>query len=186
MRKKRRGSGDILIDLTSLLDVIFIMLLVVVCYQQSVTREAEAEQREAVEQSLQAQELCEDYEELLKETQTTMALYSDQLDTADKLNEYVWAASVYSRYKDYEHVTERHIEVLREGEEIAGFDLYGNNTDALEDFKNILVKYITDHSDRPVILSLNEDDDNILYRDEVAIQGIFTELASEYSNVFIK
>ena len=74
-----------------------------------------------------------------------------------------------------------------EGEEIETIDLVGNDvTSAVETFKKSLTKYIKENEDRPVILSLNEEDDYILYRDEVMVQDILYELASNFSNVYIK
>ena len=37
-----------------------------------------------------------------------------------------------------------------------------------------------------MILSLNEKDDNILYRDEVMVTDIFYELTKEYNYVYIR
>ena len=103
MKRRHRAKSDIVIDLTSLLDVVFIVLLVVICRQHILTdsqqeKMGDVEAREALAQ--------EKYE-----------LYMDQLETADQLNQYVWAVSVYARYSS-EKVTERHISVLREGQEI--------------------------------------------------------------------
>ena len=77
--------------------------------------------------------------------------------------------------------------MLKEGEEIERFELSGNNvTDAVEAFKKSLTGYIEAYNDRPVILSLNEKDDTILYRDEVMVTEIFFELTREYGNVYIR
>ena len=172
MKRRHRAKSDIVIDLTSLLDVVFIVLLVVICRQHILTdsqqeKMGDVEAREALAQ--------EKYE-----------LYMDQLETADQLNQYVWAVSVYARYSS-EKVTERHISVLREGQEIESFELRGENVSGtLEAFRKSLESYITEHAEQPVILSLNEDDEKILYRDEKAINRIFAELASAHENVFIK
>ncbi|MBO4291396.1 MAG: hypothetical protein J5898_05765 [Lachnospiraceae bacterium] len=172
MKRRHRAKSDIVIDLTSLLDVVFIVLLVVICRQHILTdsqqeKMGDVEAREALAQ--------EKYE-----------LYMDQLETADQLNQYVWAVSVYSSYND-DKLTERRISMLREGQEIEGFELRGENVSGvLEAFRKALESYITEHAEQPVILSLNENDEDILYRDEKAINRIFSELASEYDNVYIK
>ena len=254
MRLKRHSNRDILIDLTSLLDVIFIILLVVFANQRNVTnikqneqveaqilleqhdaeateaqaelleqidelkaqsdaREAEADKQldiaqaalsESEEQmSLKLAELQAENDDKLAEMQAQTdeqlarlqsetekanaqyALYSDRIDTMDNLNRYVWAVSVYADYEPAT-VTERHIRVLRDGEEIEQFDLVGNDTkEAFAQFKQCLEDYIDRNSNRPVILSLNENDEHILYRDEQAILQIFNEL-SDYGNVYLK
>lgn len=173
MRRKRNGvRGDVLIDLTSLLDVIFIILLVVM-WGQNTTAEQLVQQQAEVEQAR-------------VQTEEEYRLYKDQLETADSLNRYVWVASVRIPYEE-EDVTRRTILILKEGEEIERFELVGNNISAsVEAFKESLVGYIKKNANRPVILSLNEKDEHILYRDEVMVNEIFTELMKEYDNVYIK
>ncbi len=173
MRKRRRGSGgDILIDLTSLLDVIFIILLVVMWGQNR-----------AGDNLKQAQA---DAEYAKAQTEAEYKLYQQQIEIAENINQYIWAASVVVPY-DKADVTRRKIQVLKEGEEIESFDLVGNQvTASVEAFKKSLVKYIEENPNQPVILSLNENDDNILYRDEVMVTEIFLELAKEYQNVYIR
>ena len=173
MRRKRRGSGgDVLIDLTSLLDVIFIVLLIVMWSQNTV--EGNLKQTQAETEYAKSQ------------TEAEYKLYEQQIEIADNINQYVWAVSVVVPY-DKEDVTRRKIQILKEGEEIESFELVGNNiTEAIEDFKESLVSYIEQNKKRPVILALNENDDNILYRDEVMVTELFLELTKEYSNVYIR
>lgn len=173
MRRTRRGSGgEVLIDLTSLLDVIFILLLIVL-WGQSTKQEALLQMQTETEQ-------------VKTQAEAEYKLYEQQLEIADNINRYVWAASVVVPY-DKNDVTQRTIQVLKEGEELESFALSGNNVaKAVEDFRKCLVKYIVTNQDKPVILSLNEGDDNILYRDEVMVTELFLELAQEYNNVFIR
>lgn len=173
MRRKTRGSGrDVLIDLTSLLDVIFIILLVVLLGQSNTQENLLGTQAEAEQAQARAE--------------AEYKLYEQQLELANTVNQMVWAASVVVPY-DEEDVTKRTIMILKEGEEIERFELVGNNvTDAAEAFRKSLVAYIEANRNNPVILSLNEDDDTILYRDEVMVTEIFLELAKEYNNVYIR
>lgn len=173
MRKNRNGyKRDIIIDLTSLLDVIFILLLVVLCGQSGI--------REGLEQS------NAEYEHARAQAEANHQLYEDQLEIADHLDKYVWAVSVVVPY-DEKEITQRQIKLLKEGGEIESFDLVGNEvTGSAKAFKESLTDYIRKYKDRPVILSLNEEDDRILYRDEVMVNEIFVELSKEYTNVYIK
>ena len=172
MRKRRSSRGDVLIDLTSLLDVMFIILLVTLWG------------RHATEDTLKETQVAT--ENAKAQLEAEYQLYEQQLELADSLNQFVWAVSVVVPY-DAEDVTKRQLKMLQEGEEIESFDMEGNNVeDAVKAFRKSLVSYIRDNEERPVILSLNEEDGNILYRDEVMVNEIFRELADEYANVYIK
>ena len=173
MRRRKKGSkGDVLIDLTSLLDVIFIILLIVMWGQNTV--ETNLKQAQAETESAKNQ------------TEAEQKLYEQQLEMADNINQYVFAVSVVVPY-DKEDVTRRTIQILKEGEEIESFELVGNNVkSSVEAFRNSLTKFVEANKDRPVILSLNETDDTILYRDEVMVTELFMELAKEYSNVYVR
>ena len=171
-RKRNRFKSDVMIDLTSLLDVIFIILLVVLCGQSSMKENLTQMQADAKDTQAQAEQ---EYK-----------LYKEQIEIADSLNQYVWAVSIIVPYDENE-VTKRQIRFLKEGQEIETIDLIGNDvTSAIETFKKSLTKYIQENEDRPVILSLNEDDDYILYRDEIMVNEVFRELAEKFSNVYIK
>ena len=171
-RKRNRFKSDVMIDLTSLLDVIFIILLVVLCGQSSMKENLTQLQADAKGTQAQAEQ---EYK-----------LYKEQIEIADSLNQYVWAVSIMVPY-DENDVTKRQIRFLKEGQEIETIELIGNDvTSAIETFKKSLTKYIQEHEDRPVILSLNEDDDYILYRDEIMVTEVFLELANKFNNVYIK
>lgn len=172
MRKKRNSRGDVVIDLTSLLDVIFILLLVVLCGQQGINenlKEKSIEQENAVAQA-----------------DATREMYEDMIAMEDNIQQMVWAASIAVPYEKTE-ITKREIKVLVEGEEIESFPLIGNDVEeSINQFREVLIEYIESNQDRPVILSLNDNDDNILYRDETRVNDIMTELIETYNNVYIR
>lgn len=173
MRGKREDRGDILIDLTSLLDVIFIVLLVVLCngqiFSQHVAEDKiEVEKREA-------------------EAEQKESLYRQQLDTAEELQQYVMIISVDASY-DPSNIKERNVEVLISGKrEPDSFQLVGENTkEPLEQLEERLHTCIGENADKHIILSLNENDERILYRDETALLRIFEKLGSENENVLLR
>lgn len=172
MRRKRRRNNDLVIDLTSLLDVIFILLLVILCAEQ-IAKEEYVDREQAAAEKVQ-------------EAEAAKELYNDQIEFSDSINQYVCAISVYSDYNP-DQITVRKVRVLKEAQEIESFDLIGADTkEAYEAFTECLTKYITDNAEQPVILSLNEGDEKILYRDEKAILKIFQQLSDDYENVYIK
>jgi hypothetical protein len=175
-RKRRNAENDVFIDLTSLLDVIFILLMVVVCSYNYEKQKNEQDTLLARESMTNAQ----------AEAEADSKAYTDMLETQNDLQSYVWTASIVVPFEPDE-ITLRHIKVLREGSEIISFDLVGNDVaDSIKKFRETLTDYVKGHPDRPVILSLNENDDSILYRDEVMINDILNELSDTYDNVYIK
>lgn len=174
MRGKREDGGNILIDLTSLLDVIFIVLLVVLCSgqissQQVVKQKIEMEKKEA-------------------EADQKESLYSQQLNTVEELQQYVMIISVDASY-DPSNIKERKVEVLISGNIQPDTlpPLIGENTEeALNQLEEKLNAYIEENEDKQIILSLNENDDRILYRDEMAIMNIFEKIWNEHRNVLMR
>ena len=173
MRGKRDNIGDILIDLTSLLDVIFIVLLVVLCSGQISSRQV-AEEKIAMEKKE-------------AEVDQKESLYRQQLDTAEELQQYVMIISVDASY-DPSNIKERNIEVLISGNmEPDLFQLVGENTkEPLEQLEERLHTCIDENADKHIILSLNENDERILYRDETALLSIFEKLGNENKNVLLR
>ncbi len=167
--RKTRNKGNILIDLTSLLDVVFIVLLVVLSLLQE--KEGVMEQQQADIQNEQAA------------LASLQEQYDDQLDSLKGLEQYVAFISVNSRY-DTDLVT-RHIEVIKsdQGSVIPEISVLKRlSTDGFDELKEYIESYIREHPDRVVVLSLNEGDEDILYRDEKAIKNMFNELKAEYGN----
>ena len=179
-RRRHRAKSDILIDLTSLLDVIFIVLLVVMARQHVMTEK----QAEQVEAGISVEEA----QALEAEARAKYELYLEQTEMTDQIGEYICAISVTSTYSETD-VTRRKIWFLKKGDaepsnpiELVGEDV----SKSMQTFKEELEKYVLENEDYPVILSLNENNEKILYRDEKAIKKIFEELAEQYKNVYIK
>ncbi|WP_029322019.1 hypothetical protein [Butyrivibrio sp. AE3004] len=169
--KRRRNKSNILIDLTSLLDVVFIVLLVVMCQLQD-TKNTYA----AKEKSVQQQE--NDLKELKK-------LYSDQIESLGSVSDYVSYITVNAQYD--EDLVTRHITILnsdKQSEIPEISQLKGLRVeDGYEELSEYLRTYVAENSERVVVLSFNENDEDILYRDEKRIKDIFTQLSSEYPNI---
>ncbi len=164
MRKK--SVGNILIDLTSLLDVIFIVLLIVICRLQ--TMDETAAQKEAQAQSI------------IEKAGSEMELYKDQMESISSVSEYVVLISVNARY-DSDVIT-RHIEVLDSSvdtqmHEIA--ELKGTNVEeGLNALRAYLQDAVKDNPEKTIVISLNERDEDILYRDENSINRIIDEIVA--------
>ena len=175
-RYKRNKKNDIIIDLTSLLDVIFIVLLVVMAGQFTASKNQE---NALADQQTEAEAMMEDAENMI-------AVYEDMIDTMDNVNKYILAVSIAVPY-NRDELHKREIKLLAEGNELKTFPLTGSDTEeSFNEFRDTLEDFIKSNSDSPVILSLNDDDDKILYRDEKSVTEILSELSGEYDNVYIK
>ena len=169
--RKHRNIGNVLIDLTPLLDVVFIVLLVVICQLQSTKSDI-------------AQEKA-DIENQQASIKTQQELYDDQIDSLDKVGDYVAFISVNARF-DSDLIT-RHIEIMNsdKNSEIPKItELKGTSvTEGFSDLREYLETYISENPERTIVLSLNEGDEDILYRDEKEIKRVFNEISSQYQNI---
>ncbi len=177
MRRRRRTKGDIIVDFTSLLDVIFILLMLVLSKQQVFASQS----KEKLEQDLAAANAMEE------QAEKEYRLYEDQVESSEKINEYICLVSVYCNY-DKNEVTSRTISILDyDGIADVPIELKGNDVTAeMSELEKRLTDTIEDNPDKAILLSLNKDDDNILYRDENKILEIFGKLSDEYENVVLK
>ena len=121
-----------------------------------------------------------------EELNNQKSVYNDAIETQDSINKYVFIVNVQSDY-EAESYEERHLSILREGSEIVSWELSGNDTvEKYNEFEQTLENYIVSFPENPVLLCLNENDDNILYRDEQKILEIFSSLSDKYTNVYIR
>lgn len=186
MGRKKYSSGDILIDLTSLLDVVFIVLLIILSDQQNWDQQISEREDVVVQREDTVNQREESVSQREQEANTQYELYSDQLDMADNVYQYVMTISVNVEYVSPD-MKVRKVNVLLGGEtEVEEFELKGNNTENLEKFEQRLNECIKNNNDRPIILSLNEDDERILWRDETKIEEIFEKLNGTYDYVYEK
>lgn len=173
MRRKRKRRGDLAIDLTSLLDVIFIVLLVVICYASGLSDSAIEREAEA--------------EAMINEANESKKVYNQMTEVTNSLTDYV-GVIVIRIPPDENNYKKRSVLVLENGEqEIQNYQLIGNDTvDEQQQLYEFLDGYISDHDERPVIISLNDRDEDILYRDEKAMLDIISKLKESHNNIYIK
>jgi len=176
MRRTRHGKNDILIDLTSLLDVIFILLMVVLARQQVKGMDLDREKAHV-------SELQSSLEKTEAEAEDKLRLYSDQLYLAEKTA----IISVSATFNPDEPKV-RTLKILKNGNTAADeFLLNGGDTaDAYEAFEEKIREYAGAAEGLPVILSVADDGSEILYRDRQKIQSIFTDLQDSSDDVYIR
>jgi len=211
MRNRPWKNTNTAIELTSLLDVIFIVLMIVVCNQQISTKnqmdqaqeamvEAEvlsagADAREAAvlarEENVAKMEA--DAEALVAEAEAMKAaeadvlaerdFYREQLDTYENLSDQILAVTVYVDY-DPADIKNREIRYLygtKEGKIPVNPD---NTAEAYAELERQLGQVIFENREIPVIIAVNRG--QILYRDEKAVSDVLTKLSGSHTNLFRK
>ena len=176
MRRQRRGKNDILIDLTSLLDVIFILLMVVLARQQVSGMNLTKQQEELDKLQAECREAEINAEEEYK-------LYSEQTDLAEKCVIITVTAAF-----DPEEPKSRTLRILKNGNSEADvFPLEGTDTgESFASFEEKLKRYVDSADGMPVVLSIADDGSEILYRDQQRIQAVFNGLQAESGDIYIR
>ena len=177
--RKRRRRGDIFIDLTSLLDVVMIVLLVVICHLQMLETSANDQNSETKEQ-LQAAEMK------LGEAEEAADLYKEQLNAMEGMSEYLVFISVSIPYDENPEI--RHIRLtstddadgkIREIADLKGAEV----SEGYEELEQYLKNTASKNPDKTIVRSLNKNEDRILYRDQERVLELFDSLAAVCENV---
>lgn len=184
MRKRK----TVIVELTSLLDVIFIMLFMVMNKSEAAS---EAAQKKAEDEIAAAdmivsemEETVSGYEDILKETEeerNNLANVKNRLESYESFDEYAKILSVYIVDGGYK----RSINVAA-GEEIFTADYSWDNMDyAGSELKKSLTEHIGDGK-TPVFISFSYNGDKIYRQDYNMITEVMTEVQSGYEHVYIR
>ena len=170
MRLKRNSHIDLIIDLTSLLDIIFIILAMYM-FKYS------------------------DMATTFKNNDSLIGPGDNAEQIASELDDYVLIESVYSTF-DPSHPENRTISYksassmkdINDNENVEQFNIMSEDPEGQFDtFEQRLRNDIAAHADKDlIILTLNQGDRMILYRDENRILKLFNELKENNSNITIK
>lgn len=172
--KKPKSIAQALIDLTPLLDVIFILLIVVLSYQDNFNSVAEEKLSQAEEYQIAA-------DDKVAEAEATNETYKEQLENYANLNDYVNVVTIYASYEPSNRKY-RTIHVAINDEEQKEIQLNPSNTaEAWAECKSYVEPLIS--SEAPTIISIKNE--KMLYRDEEAIKSLYEGLASS-GNVYLK
>ena len=167
---KRNKSRDIIIDLTSLLDVVFIVLMVVNLKSTALQQVAEEKLADAKAQTQSAE--------------TAQEIYEMQAENLGVAQELVTTVAIVSTY-DEDRPSTRHIAINLGGVDAEPIELSGSNTGAqFEDLEQRLQTFVAEHPQMIIVMSLNQGDEDILYRDEKQIMSILERL--EASSDFVR
>lgn len=167
-RRKKKTGPDI--DLTPLLDVIFIVLMVVMC-QQSLTSGTKEERITELENSLE-------------ETEADNKVMKMQLETAENEERLVAYITLYAQYEKNDPRT-RHIKLAYNEDTVIEDIVITPDTQvqAYTQFAEEITSFMETKEGIPVLLTL--DDTDILYRDHVRLEKEIEALRETYSNLYI-
>ena len=175
--KKPKSIGRLIIDLTPLLDVIFIVLIVVLAGQDTYNIEAD-------QKMVQAEEYVSEADKKLDEMESMVGTYAEQMAAYDSLSEYFNAVTVYASYSR-ENRRLRTVYVMVNNEEPVTLNLTPSNTaETWAECKRMIEEVIKKDESLPMILSISSNgDDKMLYRDDEAIYSIFKDLHNAYPTI---
>ncbi len=171
-----RGNGDkfhIDIDLTSMLDVIFIILMVVMCRQLlSNARDAKTLQETQAE---------------LEAVQADNKLYEMRLHDLENPEEGLARVTLYANYESTSPKI-RHLRLMI-GDSPAINDMVmmaDTEEQVYSDFTAGLKAFIAENAEANIPVLLTLDEGNILYRDHLRVESILAELKDEFGNLYIR
>lgn len=184
MRKRK----SVIIELTSLLDVIFIMLFMVMNQSQNAAAEAknnaELEIAAAKTEVSQMAEERDDYKAILSEVEEereNLEYMENRIESLESFSEYARIISVYILDGGYK----RSIKIADEGE-IASIDFNSENMDY---GKNKLILALNDYiksDETPVFITFSYHSDKIYRQDYNMISEAITSVHAGFDDVYIK
>lgn len=184
MRKRK----SVVVELTSLLDVIFIMLFMVMNRSQTAAEEAENTARQEISaaqsQVEEMQNEVDGYREIISEVEAERAnleAVKHKLNSYEVFDEYASIVSVYVIDNTYKRTIK--VETVSEAVTI---DYSWENMDyAEETLKKALNDCISD-SENPVFIVFSYNGDKLYRQDYTLVSEVMTEVHGGYENVYIK
>lgn len=174
--RKKRSVGQFVIDLTPLLDVIFIMLIVVLTIQ---TQHGD----DASEKLEEAQRIEAEAKDQLEAMDSQMITMQEQLETYHNLNEYINVITICADYQPSNRKY-RTVYLVIDDQEMK-FSLNPSNGDTVwAECQAAIEQCLSENPDVPMIYSVLSS--KMLYRDEQKIKSLFDELSSSYDNIYLK
>lgn len=176
--KKRKS---VVVELTSLLDVIFIMLFMVMNRSSNAAAQAKTE---AAEQVMLAESERDRYKEILGEVEAerkNLEHMQNRINGYEIFDEYAEIVSVYVLDMSYK----RSVVVADDGE-IAEIDFgWDNMSYGREELTKTLTEYI-ESTENPVFITFSYDGNDIYRQDYNMISEAITAVQADYDDVYIK
>lgn len=184
MRKRK----SVIVELTSLLDVIFIMLFMVMNQSQTAAEEAQ-NNADAVIAAAQAQveamkDEVEDYRIIIDEVEAdrlNLESIKNKLNSYEVFKEYATIISV----SVLDHSYKRTI-MVENSDEAVNTDFDWDNMDYAESILSETLNSCIKDSENPVFIVFSYNGDKIYRQDYNMVSEVMTEVQGGYENVYIK
>ena len=162
LRKKPRSIFQFIIDLTPLLDVIFILLIVVLSSEDY----AETAEQKYTEAS-------KIYDEAVQK-EAEYDTFKEQLNTYEELTDYVNIVTLNSVYR-YSNIKLRDLYVVVNGGEVKNWEINPSNESTVwAECQSYIEEGLAGREDTPTIIRIQ--DAKMLYRDEQSILSMCDDL----------
>lgn len=167
LKSESKSIGEYIIDLTPLLDVIFILLIVVLCSQENHSRLADEKYAQAEKIELDAIDSKAEAEDYRNAVQKQLENYEQQFD-------YMNLVTIYASYKPSNRKY-RTLRVMINGKEVWEEEINPSNEDTVWDkCQAYIEKSINGDSEIPTVFAISNE--KMLYRDEEAILALYDRL----------
>ncbi|MCR5683803.1 MAG: hypothetical protein K6G81_00075 [Lachnospiraceae bacterium] len=171
--KRSKSIGKILIDLTPLLDVVFIVLIVVF-----------ASQKMTIEDSQSAAQAAESSQAAAEAQNAVMA---GQMENYDDINTYFTLISVYAGFEPSNRVRRTIYIKINDGDMKTIAINPSDQDKRWEECERYIEEAIGRDGNLYTILSVNTvSEEGMLYRDEQRILKMFGDISSKHANVYVK
>ncbi len=167
LKKKPKTLGQFLIDLTPLLDVIFIMLIVVLAYQDNYSKKADT----AYNQALQIEQEAKDQ---VAAAENSNLAAQEQLDTYEHIHDYVNVVTIYASYRP-SNIKYRTLHVEINANDPWEKEINPSNEGRIwDECQEYIESELADKSGIPTVYSIRNE--KMLYRDEQEILALYEKL----------
>lgn len=190
MKHRLKNKLNTVVELTSLLDVIFIVLMIVICNQQINLEEkghdVEAAYEEAALLTAEAQAALSEAEDLRAEAEAEKALFEEHLEKFEDISSQMTTVTVIIDYQP-SNLRTRTIRLMADADTPETITITPETeNDAYTKFEEKLEDLVTqaEASDKPVVISI--DMTRILYRDELRAEEVLSAVYGRHGNLFYR
>lgn len=190
MKHRLKNKLNTVVELTSLLDVIFIVLMIVICNQQINLEEkghdVEAAYEEAALLTAEAEAALTEAEDLRAEAEAEKALFEEHLEKFEDISSQMTTVTVIIDYQP-SNLRTRTIRLMADADTPETITITPETeNDAYTKFEEKLEDLVAqaEASDKPVVISI--DMTRILYRDELRAEEVLSAVYGRHGNLFYR